>query len=240
MAWVGLGIIIFIAGIVRGCIGFGFSALVVASATLFMPPATIVPMMILLEIVASLHMAISTWRDTAWRPLSYLILGTAFTTPLGVYALLVLPEEQIKLLIATLILGLSLLLISGWHYPKPVGLKTFTMLGFFSGFCNGAAAVGGLPVATFLTAIKRPVRQLRATMVMFFLATEVIFLVSASQSDLFNYTLLINSLMMTAPMAAGIFIGTKLFHHLNEAVLRRSVILLLAVLSIVGVIRALA
>ena len=43
-----LGVIVFLAGIVRGCIGFGFSALVVASATQFIEPSLVVPLVVLL------------------------------------------------------------------------------------------------------------------------------------------------------------------------------------------------
>lgn len=57
LTWVGLLISIG-AGVVRGFSGFGFSALTVAGISLVMSPSTIVPAVLMLEILASL----SVWR----------------------------------------------------------------------------------------------------------------------------------------------------------------------------------
>ena len=51
-----LALIVFIAGIIRGCIGFAFSALVVASTSFWLDVKYTVIMVIFLEITASLFM----------------------------------------------------------------------------------------------------------------------------------------------------------------------------------------
>ncbi|WP_271270599.1 sulfite exporter TauE/SafE family protein [Aliamphritea hakodatensis] len=236
--WVMLTLIVGVAGVVRGCIGFGFSALVVASATLFLAPSQVVPMIAVLEIAASIQMVLSTWRDTAWRILSYLLIGTLIATPLGVYALVVMPADNIRLLLSAVILIMSVLLAVGWQYRGPTGPVPFFGLGLVSGVCNGAAGVGGLPVATFLTAMNLTMTELRATLVMFFLLTDIILLSTASGHGLLNEELVWQSLAMMVPMGIGIFFGSRLFRVLPEKKLRRGVICLLILLSAVGIIRA--
>jgi uncharacterized membrane protein YfcA len=234
-----LSFIVLCAGVVRGCIGFGFSALVVASGTLFIAPSIIVPMVVILEIVASLHMAASTWRQAAMKPLAYLLIGAAIATPLGVMALVALPAQDIRLLLSGLILLMSLLLLSGWQYKGRINIFSYFIMGLFSGVCNGAAAVGGLPVAVFLASMRLSMAQLRATLVLFFLATEVVFIVSALGHDLYNKSLFIQSAMMIVPMTLGIHYGSRLFKKLNEKTLKRGVIGLLLVLSSGGLVKGL-
>ena len=237
--WLLLSLIVALAGVVRGCIGFGFSALVVASAALFMPPATVVPMVAILEIVASIHMAASTWRQAAIRPLLYLLAGTAIATPLGVYALVLLSATDIRLLLSGLIFILSLLLLSGWQYRGVVTKSSYLSMGLFAGICNGSSAVGGLPGATFLASVRMSMPQLRATLVLFFFGADLILILSVSAHDLYNQSLVIYSAIMVLPMALGIQIGTVFFHKLNEKHLRRAVIALLLLLSLTGLVRGL-
>jgi len=235
--WGLLSAIVFCAGIVRGCIGFGFSALVVACGVLLLEPTVVVPMVAVLEIAASIHMAASTWRQAAMKPLIYLLLGTAIATPLGVMALVMLPADSIRLLLSALILMLSILLMSGWQYKGKVNKFSFVFIGLISGVCNGAAAVGGLPVATFLASIRLSMQELRATLVLFFFAADIIFIISASGHSIYNQSLVIISAIMIVPMVLGIYIGSALFEKLNEKVLRRMVISLLFLLSIIGLVR---
>jgi len=236
--WLFLTVIISLAGVIRGCIGFGFSALVIASSTLFLDPTTVVPMLAVLEIIASIHMAITTWRNVERKILFYLLIGATIATPLGVYALVILPADSIRLFLSLMILILSGLLACGWQYHGRRGPVTFFSLGLLSGLCNGAAAVGGLPVATFLTAMNMSMASFRATLVLFFFGIDIVFILSASGHGLYTQSLLIISVLMIVPMTLGVHFGGKLFTIVPEKRLRTGVIVLLMLLSIIGLIRA--
>lgn len=247
--WFLLGVIVCFAGIIRGCIGFGFSALVVALASIFLNPKMIVPMVALLEIVASIHMIKSVYKQVKWGPLLYLLLGTLITTPIGVFLLVYLPVQDIRLILSVLIFILSMLLLSGWQYQGKVGMSSFLTMGVIAGGCNGAAGIGGLPIATFLSSIKINMAQLRATLVLYFLAADIVFIIavlvveqfnsSINSDSLYSDSLLLSSALMVIPMTLGIVLGTKLFAILNEQTLKRAVIIFLALLSIIGIVKAL-
>jgi uncharacterized membrane protein YfcA len=96
-----------------------------------------------------------------------------------------------------------------------------------------------MPVAIFLASAKLPVRTIRATMVAFFLCTELIFLISGIAGDLYRWSIVNTFLLACIPMAVGLSLGTTLFGRLDERMLRRSVIGLLLVLSSIGALRAL-
>ena len=60
---------IFLAAIVRGFSGFGFSLLAISALSLVYAPAEIVPSIFMLELAASLNLLPSIWKDVHWRSL---------------------------------------------------------------------------------------------------------------------------------------------------------------------------
>ena len=58
-----LGLICFLAGVVRGFSGFALSAMVMASGALILPPVQLIPVCWWLEMTASLFMMRGVWRE---------------------------------------------------------------------------------------------------------------------------------------------------------------------------------
>ncbi|MBM3573374.1 MAG: hypothetical protein FJX52_13615, partial [Alphaproteobacteria bacterium] len=86
---------LFGAAVVRGYSGFGFSMLAISSMTLVLPPAQVVPIVLLLEISASIHMLPGVCRQIDWRSLVPLMVGNALGTPVGIVALVALPAAPL-------------------------------------------------------------------------------------------------------------------------------------------------
>jgi uncharacterized membrane protein YfcA len=76
-----LSLIVFFAAIIRGYAGFGFS--VVAGASLFMPTKEVVPLVLVMEILASLQRAQNIWSGINWRLLLWIMVGSLIFVPLG-------------------------------------------------------------------------------------------------------------------------------------------------------------
>lgn len=233
-----LGLCVFMAGIVRGCVGFGFSALVVASGSLFIHPALIVPMLVLLELAASLHMLKGVWREVAWKLLLFMSLGVLVTTPVGIYILSVAPEQVLRLVLSLSILATALTLASGYAYHGPLSRPVLFGVGSISGLFNGMAGIGGMPVAIFLASARLSVGRIRATMVIFLFITEIVFLFSGIIGGVYSEAIFTSFGAALLPMVVGIVIGAKLYHRLDEAVLRRVILAVLVLLAVVGVVRA--
>ena len=233
-----LGVIVFFAGIVRGCIGFGFSALVVVSATQFVEPTQIVPLVVLLEIAASVQMALRAWRDVRWDTLGFLLAGVVVGTPIGIWVLAAAPAPTVRLVLSLLILSMTIVLGAGYVYRGPMSRPVLSGVGVVSGVFNGIAAIGGMPVAIFLTSAELPIRAVRATMVVFFLCTELAFLISGVVGNLYHSAIINTFLLATVPMAIGLALGGRLFGRLDERMLRRMVLAVLFALATVGVLRA--
>ena len=68
-------LVILLASFVRGFSGFGFSASSVSLLSFVLPPKEIVPIILLLEIIASFFMIPSIWKKINWKFVFYLLLG---------------------------------------------------------------------------------------------------------------------------------------------------------------------
>ncbi len=230
---------VFLAGIVRGCIGFGFSALLVVSTSLFVSPLLVVPLLVLLEIVASLHMLFSIWRDTLWKFLVFMTVGSLIGIPIGLAILSLSPQATLELIVSGIIFIMTAILLGGFTYKGALNKSILTATGIIAGVFGGVAAAGGLVAATFLASAAFPVKNIRATMVVFIFIMEIIFIAGATATDVYNEKVFNSFLVASLPMFLGIILGMKLFRYLDERKLRLLILIVLSLLSIIGLAKAL-
>lgn len=236
--------VVFAAGIVRGFAGFGFSALCVAGMSLFMSPAQVVPPIFMLEVLASLTLLRSAWKDVDWSWLSWLVLGNGLCIPLGVALLAYVDETPLRLLIGALLLVAATLLRRGWKLAlAPTrGVRLFT--GLVSGLVNGVAAIGGIAVAVLLSSTALVPAAMRATMILMFLFTDLYALAWAAVlpgeagQDLLGPRTLQLALWLTPAMLAGIWVGQRAFVGVSPEAFRRHVLNLLMLIAGLSVLRA--
>lgn len=234
------------AGVVRGFSGFGFSALTVAGMSLFVPPATLVPVVLALEVLAS----ISLWRGTAHHAdrgwLGWLVAGNALFIPLGVVLLAVLPETLLRLLVGGVLMvtAAGLRIGAGHRFAPSRPLRVVT--GVLSGLLNGVAASGGVAAAMLMTASGVPPAALRGTMITFLvfaasytlISAGVVSTAAAPVSRLLGPDTLLWGLVLAPGMLAGIWIGRRSFEGADPARFHAFVLNLLIFISGLGVARA--
>jgi uncharacterized membrane protein YfcA len=237
--------VVFAAGIVRGFAGFGFSALCVAGMSLFMPPAQVVPPVFVLEVLASLTLLRSAWKDVDWSWLSWLVAGNALCIPLGVALLAYVDETPLRLLIGALLLLAATLLRSGWKLALAPTRGVRLHTGLVSGLVNGVAAIGGIAVAVLLNSTSLVPAAMRATMILLFLFTDLYALAWAAVlpgeagQGLLDARSLQLALWLAPAMLAGIWFGQRAFAGVSPEAFRRRVLDLLMLVAALSVLRAL-
>lgn len=108
---------VFLAGIVRGATGFGFSMIMIVLLTLFFPPAQVAPVILFWEVLASIGHLPFVYKQVHWKSLRWLALGVALGTPFGVYCLVSIPVDAMRLIINAVVLILTSMLYCGLR-PK--------------------------------------------------------------------------------------------------------------------------
>ena len=235
---VGVAVVtVFVAFFLRGYAGFGASLICIAVLTFFWPPDRVVPLVFLLEVGASLLMLRSVWGVVEWRSLSWLLVGTLVATPLGVLVLSVVSPGIMSAAISVLIAAAAVLLLSGWKLPKMPGAAGTLGVGGLVGVLNGAAAIGGPPAVLFYYSAPISVAAVRATLAVFFLVADAFGAGYAATQGFYDSDLLWLSAALTVAMAAGIWAGSRSFIFADPAAVRRSALVALAGLAVIGLIR---
>lgn len=232
-------LVMFGAGIIRGFSGFGSSAVVVAGMGLTLPARELVPMMNLMEIIASVHMLPQVRGQIDWKIIGWICLLGFLMVPLGQWVLLSTPIDPMRLIISILVLTAAILI---WRQRQPVFApvtRTWILTGVVTGLCNGLAAIGGMGAMLMFMATRIEVKQLRATMVGLLLILGIYSSIIAIFNTLITQVVLIRSLLLMLPLSAGIIVGSRYFHLISPPVFRRLVLLLMMLLALIGIARSL-
>lgn len=225
-------VIIFLAAIVRGFSGFGFSLLAISALSLIYTPAEIVPSIFMLELAASVNLLPSIWKDIHWRSLGPLTFGCLIATPVGVWFLAHISPAPMQLALAIFVLMATGLLWMGFALKHVPGTVASTLVGAASGLSNGAFGIGGPPVILFYFSSPAGVAAGRASLTAFFLATDVIGLANQSYQGLVTWDAAYRALAYLPALIVGVWVGARSFKTVDQALFRKIVLVLLAAMAI--------
>lgn len=215
----GAGLAIFVAGLLRGFTGFGFALAAVPLAGLVLPPAMIVPVVMLTQLVIGSADAVRERRAVDWRLVGWLTLGLAIATPLGTWALVALPGDITRIVIACIVL---LGAAAAWRPPRAEAAGEGGLLharitrlgvGLVAGLFTGLAAMPGPPVVAYMLAAERDPRIIRATLMVFFFFTAVTGCASAWFAGLIGWPELVMSAAALPLVVGGSAIGAAGFRR---------------------------
>ena len=239
LAWIGAATLA--AFIVRGLSGFGSSMIGIGALSIVLPPAQVVPAFLAVELLTSVNLLPSVWRQIDWRSLRWVIAGCALSTPFGLTVLAQLDPNPMRLLVSACLLTIALAMLSGAAQrfaprstPGPLGAVA---VGGVAGLLNGAAGIGGPPAIVFYFATTGAAVS-RASLIAFFLFTDMYALLWAGGAGLLStsgWPLIVVALPFSL---LGIWLGQRGYQRLDEARLRRLIWALLAALGALGVANA--
>ncbi|MBP6012029.1 MAG: sulfite exporter TauE/SafE family protein [Alphaproteobacteria bacterium] len=222
------------AGVLRGFSGFG-SAMVLAPALAALYPVTVaVPLIILLEVALSFQMLPAAMRQVVWREIAVLSVAALPGLLIGAWLLEVVPERTLRLVISvTILIFLALLLANVRRRGSvtPVGLAA---TGALSGVANGASGVGGPPVVLYYLAGDGSTAAVRATVIVYFFAIDVVSTVIYSARGLVTHEVTVLTALCVPAAIAGVWLGTKLFDRASEQTYRRVAYAIIAAAALVG------
>ena len=226
------------AGVIRGYSGFGFAMVAVTSMSFALPPAQVVPTVLILEVLASIRLVPQVWRDIDWFSLRWLLVGAFVATPFGVYLLATVPPAPMRISISLVVLAAAILLICGFAWKRMPGTTLTFTTGVACGILNGGAAIGGPPVILFYLSSPAGVKVSRASIIAYFFGMDTMSLAMAALQGLTTSETLLTTAVCLLPLLLGIGIGSRMFIKADQASFRRHVLVLLMILSIAGLLRS--
>ncbi len=203
-------LVIFFAAFIRGCTGFGFSAIAILVLTLHYPVSETVPAVLMLDLLISLPLVAQSWARTDFQKLTPILWATLAGIPLGLFILWSLPNDALKILVPTTVLTLAVLPRLKWTWATTL-LQSKVVAGVMSGWTTSAVSAGGAPVVIHLKHSDMPVNEQRDTLISYFFLTTCLTLgISYAMSKQF-YWLPDNPIQQGIMAISGVLSG--LFYH---------------------------
>lgn len=231
-----LALCAFLAGLVRGFSGFGLSAVLVASAAFVISPKLIIPTAQAMEVIASIALIPTVWRDVNWKWLTPLGAAYVLSIPAGVAALAYLPVTALRVGGCVLLLVASLCLLLNRRPQLPDGFPLRFGTGIVAGFFAGATSLGGMVASVMLFAVSLPAKNLRATLIVLFFGSALYSLSWGAWHGVVTTETFTRAAWLAGPLLAGIALGSHGFRNVSEALFRKAVLAVLAVLSVAGIV----
>ncbi|MDA9647492.1 sulfite exporter TauE/SafE family protein, partial [Candidatus Pelagibacter sp.] len=166
-------IIVFIASIIRGFNGFGFSATCISGFSFILSAIEIVPIILILEVFISVFMIPYIWNKINWNFVFKLLIGIALGSPIGLYLLKYLSPETTHLSVCLIIIFFSILLMRGYTNKSINNDQSKIFTGVISGALNGLTTLGGMPVALFLLVTSIQPAIIRGSLAALFFLTDI-------------------------------------------------------------------
>ena len=233
-----LALICFCAGLVRGFAGFALSALIMASAVMFLPPIELIPICWTLEIVASTLMFKGGLAGADKRMVLILFMGSFMGMPLGLWLTTTWQPETSTLVTLALILGLAMLQFSPLRIPGLNRAAGTLAAGVLAGVAGGIAMLGGMVIALFVLSRNASARTMRASLSMFVListAASIFYLLAYGVMD---RQAALRGIVLITPTVLGVLIGSRLFIPRLEPWYRPFCLTLLICLAVAGLLRS--
>ena len=230
------GAIAFLAGLVKGVVGFAMPMVMISGLSSVMPPDIALAGLILPTLVTNLWQALRQGPRAAWQSLRrfrlFLIAGLVFMIA-GAQLVPVLSAGLMLLLlgIPVALYGLTSLAGHPPRLPASPGPKVEAGVGAVSGFLGGISGIWGPTTVAMLTALQTEKReQMRVQGVIFGMGSLVLTAAHIG-SGVLNPQTAVFSATLIVPALIGLVLGFSVQDRINQAMFRK---LTLAVLVLSG------
>jgi uncharacterized membrane protein YfcA len=228
---------VFIASIIRGFNGFGFSAICISGFSFILPAIEIVPIILALEVIISIFMVPYIWNKIDWKFVFKILSGIIIGSPIGLYLLKHLNPETTHLSVCLLIIFFSILLMKGYSNQTINNNYGKIFTGIVSGILNGLTTLGGMPVALFLLITSIQPAIIRGSLAALFFLTDIYAFILSFFAGIIDITTIYRVVPLTIILPIGVFIGNKFFVKSKEETYRKVVFYFLIFISILGIFR---
>ena len=200
---------VFIASIIRGFNGFGFSATCISGFSFILPAIEIVPIILILEVIISIFMVPYIWNKIDWNFVVKLLFGIIIGSPVGIYLLKYLTPDVTHLSVCVLIIFFSFLLMRGYINQKINNNYGKFFTGIISGTLNGLTTLGGMPVALFLLVTSIQPAIIRGSLAALFFLTDIYAFTLSFFAGIVDVTTIYRTVPLIIILPIGVYFGDK-------------------------------
>ena len=224
-------IVISFSGFIRGFLGFGSGLITIPILSLLYSPIFAIVFNIIIEIPTSIYLTITGAKTCRFKEISPMFISTIITIPIGIFFLLAINEQVIKIIMSVLVIFFVIIIASGWRLKSTITTYVLIFTGAISGLMQGIAGMGGPPIVTILLSKGDNNDVTRGNTLIMFSAIVFSAVLSIYYFNLFSKTLILTGIITSPLYLIASFLGSQ-FYNLSGSKYYRNISLLL--LGLIG------
>lgn len=228
-------IIIFLAALLQGTTGFGFSLFSIPLLTLFISPKTAIPMILLVSVLINISVLYNSRKSLNFKFILQIFLFSMIGVPIGAKLLLILPDYVLKIVIGVFILLFGILFFFNVRFKVKNEKITRVVVGFFSGLLNGSITMSGPPIIIFLANEQKGKMHFRAHLASFFLLLTLFTIPVYIYYGLITKVVVDYALIFSVAVILGVIGGNILIHKIKEVHFRKLTLVIIILMGVLAV-----
>lgn len=225
----------FTAGLIYGFAGFGPALIYMPLATIWLPLPVAVAGFSVSAIASLVTVVPRALKHVEKGPTAVMILSALCTAPLGIAVLRIVPQDTLRWMVAAVVAGTLVLLMTGWRYETRPGWLARVTVGAGTGLVGGSTGLTGPVVVLFHLSGQGSAEANRAGNIVFLTTLSFLLLPQLAVQGLLTQEALILGGTQLIPYAIGTRIGQRFFDPTQEALYRNVAYGLIAFAVILGV-----
>jgi uncharacterized membrane protein YfcA len=236
-----LAVVVLLASMLQGAIGFGFGLLAVALLSLVRPLKESTPLVALLNAPVVFYVYWQLRRSVVWSRLTPVLIGALIGIPIGVFALTRWPNDILVRILGVVTMAAAVRTLLkrdlGEEDPdaapcRPRDRLAGVGIGLASGVLGGAYNAGGPPVISWVYSCPWTKEQRTATIQAIFCVSIIARIIFMAASGLYHPQLLVAAgICMPGAILGGVY-GHHLFNRFSRRKLEITVCIVLLILGL--------
>ena len=235
--WVIVLITAAVAGFIRGFTGFAGPAIMVLVLIQFYSPVSILPKVVLIDLLSNLKLLPSTVREVDRKVIFIIIATSMLGLPAGMVLLVDTDPLIVKRAIALLAAVSAIIMLIGWRLSKVPARWIYATVGFLSGIIFGLTTTS-LLMMVFLFSIPVSAAVSRANAIHWVFTLMVSTTAGYALAGVLTWDAVWRSLIVGVLYLLAAVAGSALFRVTPERNFRQAVLWLLVVLSAIALGRS--
>lgn len=212
--------VVFIASFLQAITGFGLVMIMAPLLMMLYEPKFAVILVILIASFGNISQAVMLRKETAYRTIMWLFIGSLAGQPIGHLIYVYFPSEIIRLWVNAIVLfTITIMLIANWKVRQC--RKNTLITGAVAGVTYVSAGIGGPPLLIYFASTDMTPSVLRATSITFFAVCNVCVLTSYAVTGVDVMPALHEALMLLPALACGIGLGYLAFPHIPSKMVKK-------------------
>ena len=210
-------VIVLFAYFLRGITGFGSGLIAIPLLAHLLPLTFVVPMVLVLDFVASIVLSRHTRLQVRWDEVRSLLPTSIVGIIIGTIMLVSLPREPLLVSLALFVIFFGLRYVFNVHSENPISRWWSIPTGLSGGVIGALFGTGGPPYVVYLSHRLHDKTQLRGTLSGLFLIDGAFRLVTFVSMGLMFQEQMLTALLMGLPVTAmGLYLGNKVHLGINH------------------------